>query len=311
VGAPNEVIPDNIMQGPQLDIGTRQFILNKAITTYENPDNHVQSACYATKLKKAGHEVGFLVVTNQDVDTAFGPEYADLMRLYKLLHEVGHARCGLRSEDEENPTGEIAADSYAALSFLQRFGQSALPLISQLSWLRSFHALGGSTNHLSSFALDKIAIDYKAGKLSNLSESNIVALSQSYAKDWTPHQQELLDVQKKFKAIIESIGPGKEHGTEALLRQTFLSSPNALGIYVVAKALVPLVQPGTIYKGRTLDLPEADNYRAIIRNQYAKTGLSAVFDSKAARVDPQTMLNMLASYTFVGKPLKYKSPSLS
>jgi len=308
-GAPNKIGIDKILHGARIGPDIRPGILNLAIDTYQNPKNISKSSShFPTNMERNGKKVCLVVMKNDPLVKDFGNEYAEVMRLWIFLHEIGHARCGLEGKDQI--TREIAADSYSVLFLLDRFGPQALPIISQISWLRSLYAVNGSTSHLTSFALDKIAVDYKAGKLSHLDEGRIIALSQSYARDWTPQQQALTDVENKFSAIKKSIPAGKGR-MEKVLTQTFLSSPNALGNYVVAKVLVPLVQPGATYKGKTIDLPEANKFRTTIREQYSKTGLSAHFDAKAAHVDAPTMLKMLQTNRFKGKPLRFNPAGLS
>ena len=250
-----------------------------------------------------------IALRNTTVEDDFGKEHFSLMRLSSLLHETGHVLChGLKKEDAESPIGEIAADAYMALSFLERFGEGAIPIISHISWLRSLNSLHGDTLHLTSMALDKIIADYSEGKLSTLSTQNIVGLAETYAKDWTPKSAKLVEARKSFAPILQEALGKTERRIETLLTGTFLSSPNAIANYATAKVMMPyLVQPDATYRGNAPELT-CEEKRAFISTirQRAKTGLSGHFDTKASYEQPSAILNMLQLRNFPGQAFKYK-----
>jgi hypothetical protein len=299
---PPDVKIPNMFAGQNVTPEMIESFKRRVTQYYEDP----AAGGSATQLHAAavnGNNISVVALAKSPEDTIFGEKYAELMRLSELLHEVGH----VRYDSQEPPTADIAADSYMALSFLARFGRNALPFLSQISWMRSYEALSGDTSHLTSFALDKIIVDYEAGTLTDFSESNIAALAKSYAGDWTPKQQALADMSKKFASIMHDAASMKKGGMHALLSQTFLSSPNAISRYTAAKVMLPLMQPGATYSGGTIEIPEAREFQRIMRGEQAKTGLSADFDSQAARqVDAPTMIRMLHYHRAPGKPLQYK-----
>jgi hypothetical protein len=108
-----------------------------------------------------------------------GPENEDLMRLFILYHEAGHA---LISPLPDTPAGEHAADAYAALRLLQRFGAEAAPFLSRVSRLRTERAaISGSTSHLTTAVLDKIIRDSARRDFPRLTPAETVQLAKDYA----------------------------------------------------------------------------------------------------------------------------------
>ena len=304
--------------GAGIDGGTANKILGSIInfyTDYNNPES-LSSQCIPMSQEKDGKRVRLhaIALRNTTVEDDFGKEHSPLMRLTSLLHETGHVLCAeLKKEDDESPIGEIAADAYMALCLLERFGKSAVPLISHVSWLRSLNCLHGDTLHLTSMALDKIVADYSAGKLPDLNADKVVGLAKTYATDWTPKSAELIEARKSFTPVLETAAGMTERRIETLLTGTFLSSPNAITDYVTAKTLMPyLVQPDATYRGSVPKLThtEKKEFISTIR-QRAKTGLSGHFGARATHEQPTAILNMLQVRRFPGQAFKYKAPSLS
>lgn len=297
--------------GKGIDGGIANQILGHLVSFYEHYDNpeargsnHFPMSIMINGERTPLHTIA---LRNTTVEENFGKPYAGLMRLFSLLHEAGHAVTANLEKEEESPRGEIAADAYAALSLLERFGEEAIPLISQISWLRALNGVHGDTLHLTSFALDKIIVDYNAGKLANLDHDKITGYAKAYAKEWTPETDTLLEARASFMPHLQAAAKLPENRLEALLDSTFLSPPNAIAQYAIGRVAMPfLTQADAQYRNKTLNLTEGkkQEYTSLIRD-WAKGGLTNIFGASTAREQAATVLNMQQLRRFPGQHFNY------
>ena len=214
--------------------------------------------------------------------TRFGKKNEEMMKLFVLYHETGHALIRCAAAEEDYPYGECAADAYAALRLLQRFGPAAEPLLSMISWSRAYDAINGSTDHLTTSVLDKIVSDSAVRDFSKLSSDDTIDLADKYAEDWTPGAPSLISARHAFAAV--NTDGWVNH---RLLAETCLSDPAySLTFYITAKYLQPLLQrKGIALDGGKIKLSrrKRKKYAAAIAEQAGETRLCDVFQLAISR----------------------------
>ena len=225
---------------------------------------------------------------NDSFNESFGEKNKSPMLLFSLYHETGHALIPSPSVDDDHPFGECAADAYAALRLFQRFGQEAGPLLSMISWHRTLEAVGDSTSHLSTAALDKIIADSAHRDFSKLTADETIALAITYAKEWTPEPSMLSAVRKVFR-----------HEGQIKLEvfsETCLATSNNFAFYIGAKFFQPFLQPeGVSQNGTTIQLFDDDKreYAAALQERAATLSLSKIFKKAAAKPTAEPPLTEL------------------
>lgn len=247
---------------------------------------------------KIGHVVS--ITANENDIYAFGEKNKDLMRLWILYHEAGHTLVAGADivRDENHPFGEGAADAFAALLFLQRFGLEARDFLSMKSWSRAFEVVRGDTSHLSTMVLDKIIADSAHEDFTQLSPAETIKLAEAYAKAWTPKIKTLTATRAFFRR-------NKSLRYSELLRES-LASPSAPIAYMGAKFFQPFLQPqGAVLNGqkRKLDRVARQEFAAAIEERAARVTLHDMF-RRAKGPDAQTPLTKLLK---VARP-RDKSP---
>lgn len=178
---------------------------------------------------------------------SLGPANADLMKLFFLYHETAHGLIKAGPEiDDFHPARENAADAYAALRLLQRFGDDAADFISMVSWLRIFGAVNkGITSHLTSASLDQIVADSKTEDFTQLDFEKTVRRAARYARNWTPTQTMLEKAAPVFERKWDFDG----------IASTSLSSPDPFIFYIGAKYFNPLAaEHGALRNGQPMNL---------------------------------------------------------
>jgi len=157
-----------------------------------------------------------------------GEENKQLMDLFTLYHEAGHALTASFLMSERIVQKECTADAYAALRMLQRFGNDAVPLLSMISGLRASEAIAKDSSHLTTTVLDKIILDSAHVDFSKLTHAETVQLAKNYAKTLTPKARTLARADTIFKQEDALADPS--------------SRMDDFSFYILAKAAQPIKQ---------------------------------------------------------------------
>ena len=183
---------------------------------------------------------------NDRVFDSLGEQDRELMALSIMWHEKAHDLIDDGPDvDDNHPYAECAADAYAAIRLLQRFGPEATGFLSRLSWYRSFDAIEG-TAHLTTTVLDKIIADSADTDFTKLTHEQTIEWAMAYAKTWTPMPDMLEKVHEFLKEeerifdipkICNGILPADKN-------------PNDVVAYFGAKMLDPLAGKGMIINGQ-------------------------------------------------------------
>ena len=226
----------------------------------------------------SGHLVSLMEA--DDVYTKiFGKEKKSLMQLFTLYHETAHGLIeGDFKECNNHPFRESTADAFTALSFFQRFGNSAGNILSMISWQRSINAVFGETKHLTTTVLDKIIVDSATRDFSKLSPEETVELARTYAEEWTPKLSVLSEAMPFFT---------QECGLNFLLgRETGLASASNFAFYIGSKFIQPFLNPeGVVFNGQTIRLEEdkRQEYARVIKERVSKMTFRDIFNPVAAK----------------------------
>lgn len=215
----------------------------------------------------------------------------DVGRLLTLTHETGHAlHMAERGGQKSKLWYECAADAYAALKALQRFGNAAMPALRRQSWARTWRFVSGiEEDHLSSPVLDRIVAEAQAQDLTGLTEDEILTRSMAYADVWTPQARLVDEAGALFRR--ENGAAGDKGARLRMLSATALSAENPLLFYTAAKALLPFAGTGVRMHGarrnKTYRMtgPRAAQARAAIDSRARGRGLFALTEAFAAGVD--------------------------
>jgi hypothetical protein len=223
---------------------------------------------FFSREEKYGIRTGFVAFReNEQAMGMFGENHKDMLRLFFLYHETAHGLivAGPRTDDD-HPFLECAADAYAALRLLQRFGQDAVPLLSLISWSRASLALTTGTTHLSTFALDRIIAENASRNFSRLSHAEIIEKAATYATESTPAPGMLAEARNTLRQNwFYATSADKAH----LAIETCLNSPSELARYIGAKFCEPFLQENLIhFRGRNMRYAAQTqkNYAALIKN---------------------------------------------
>ena len=218
--------------------------------------------------------------TNSPFNACLGEDNTSLMQLFTLYHETGHALItGGPRIDKTHPYGECAADAYAALRFLRRFGDDAKPIISMISWKRTYNAVNFlDTTHLTTTVLDKIIADSATRDFSKLSEAQTIKLAAEYAKKWMPE-----DAAFEASRMIFTQG---DQINFPLLASTCLGSSDNFAFYIGAKFFQPFLQPeGIVRDDETIQIPddERQKYAAMIEQRASGISLRDIVNPAAKK----------------------------
>jgi hypothetical protein len=275
-----------------LPVGDTQFMRAHWEETFylvlKNYNGKSETATLSRGNIDIGHRVS--IVENEAAIESLGKKNKDLMRLWILYHETGHALIPGHDVDNNHPFRESAADAFAALLFLQRFGPEAKDFLSKMSWNRAFEAVRGDTSHLTTFVLDKIIADSAHEDFYNLSLAETIKLAETYAKKWTPKIKTLSAIRGFFRRSKS------QRYSETL--QECLASPSAPIAYIGARFFQPFLKPnGAVLNGVKLQLDRTARreFAAAIKEHTTKTTLHDMF-RKAKGTEAQTSLaNLLKS----------------
>ena len=226
---------------------------------------------------------GRAVICNEDDSFSgmLGNRNKSLMNLFTLYHETGHTiTSSALTADTKRPLTESAADAYAALRFLQRFGEDAVPFLSMVSWLRAYNAVKGYTKHVTTTVLDKIIADSATVDFSKLTPAETIKRAEDYTNEWAPEASVLKEARKAFihKPQLNDFN---------LLAETCLASPpNNFAFYIGAKVFQPFLQPeGVFIDGARLRPPALlrRECEALLQARTTGVTLSDIFNKKLPR----------------------------
>lgn len=257
-----------------------------------------------------GKTVGHCVVVNNEDDRLFNVvfENRDLFRLFVLYHEVAHAFFEDIKSGKAHMFGDCAADAYAVLSLLDRFGASVRHFVSMISWERSFDALQGDTSHVSTNVIDRIVADFCNGFYNRCrTHEELVLKAHLYALEWTPDETMLDAAVASFPDVDGDVSLSEYL---RLIAGTCLENPvNDYSFYLGAKFFQPFFQPeGVVYAGgETFVMGEPDvlGYQAAIELRTA-SGLMQIFANAVVPPSPRLLSDMLRASPGVGKPLVFR-----
>jgi len=176
---------------------------------------------------------------NQFVGPLFGgTKDQDLQTLFTLYHEATHAIAQTETPDDNNAHPENIADALAALLFLKRFGQSAVPFLQNLSMGRANMALQSpaSATHLTTVVLDNILADSRREDFTKLSAEQIMQRAQEYSAKWMPDDAAVDTIKRVAEEVANNNGVTPQL-TDWLLSTTSSSgnSPSNMALYIAAK----------------------------------------------------------------------------
>ena len=157
--------------------------------------------------------VGAVIFHASNHHRIFSAVNADHANFASFDHELGHllTRGGFDFTLSQ-PLAENAADAYAALRHLQRFGADT-PVLAHASFRRAYDfVMKGDAFYLTSFTLDQIAADAKTRDVSKLSPSETLARADDYALKGAPKGPEIADLLDFFAPVRESFA---RHGDTA------------------------------------------------------------------------------------------------
>ena len=207
----------------------------------------------------------------------FGAGYDELFPLFILYHETAHAvMVGNKADD---PANECAADAFAALLLLQRFGPDAIPFLSMLSWDRALVARRVGASHFTTMTLDKIIADSKTRNFSQLTAEETVALAREYAL-LAPTPAAATAAEK----ALENEKPAQTWN-ELLFPCLSLSSPEVTFL-ASAKIAQPLLKrEGILYDGKVFKLTYGKRlrYASAIKLRLATMRIKNTFNKAAAK----------------------------
>ncbi len=141
------------------------------------------------------------LVFHPDKNPLFAPIKGAVDDFGSFDHETGH----ILAPDLHGTLGENAADAYAMLRHVQRFG-TGNPDADYCGWKRALvFALTGISSHLTTFTVDKIVLDSKSADFMSLTPKETAAIARDYALKNTPDAKAL----KKLQAAFAPVKGGK------------------------------------------------------------------------------------------------------
>ncbi len=238
----------------------RDALIEKLID--EDEMDTIESVVKSAKRLKTSFSQAVNIGKNKDAHAiVFHPDKNPLFASTKGLiddagsfdHETGH----VLAPDFHFTLGENAADGYAMLRHIQRFGTDK-PETDYCGWKRALaFALTGISSHLTTFTVDKIVLDSKSADFMSLTPKQTAAIAKDYARAHTPDDKAL----KKLQAAFATVKGGKpdEKTFSEIARITLAANPNSdvfkLGHRILAK---PLAEKTVIFNGKKISLKGKD-----------------------------------------------------
>ncbi|MFH1158926.1 MAG: hypothetical protein V1721_08660 [Pseudomonadota bacterium] len=194
-----------------------------------------------------GEYNGVLLDSRNDPILIYPP---DVNRAYVLDHEAGHI---LTKWTKSNIYHGNAADAFAAICHLRRFGNDPQAL-SLLSCFRSYEMISyGETSHLTTSAVNQIIRDSQFKDFKSMSPEETIEAAKNYAVTCTPsalEAQAALEFSFEIKHASKSKGSVKSH--VELLASTALSSSSpfifeTFGVSIIKPFL--LISDGATLRG--------------------------------------------------------------
>lgn len=157
-----------------------------------------------------GKEYGSIVIDRRanrvDLPRLTGSESADLENFFVFDHEVGHAICrdGLKGYDKN--IKECAADSYAVIRHIQRFGLDETARIFMEMRAVELAFRRDQAAHFTSPAVEKILADAQRFDLRRLDPQQTAELANRYAISHAPHPAALEYLRRAFQPYNAKLG---------------------------------------------------------------------------------------------------------
>ncbi len=175
-------------------------------------------------------------------------------------HELGHlliADALKNATLSESLYSEAAADTYAVIRNIQRFGDKAAGA-SVVSWQRAVSFIErGSQSHFTSFTLDEFAkvqekIDFKA-----LTPDESLHLARRFALEHTPHESLMRSLMTAFQPYRDALKANPADRVDALKVLAEIALGDDTGYYTFklgAKMLEPYLKGNVTIGGQRLKL---------------------------------------------------------
>lgn len=247
------------------------------------------------------HNLGVLVYNGPKHMQMFADPVKDpLKNIVSIMdHEFGHMTVegAYYYSNRHSPTeiiyAEGAADVYAGLRHISRFGGSGDD-IRYLSWQRSKHLVeNGHTSHFTSLSLDKLADLADAYDLSGLSAHQAIELSARIASETAPHAATL----KEASRFLPHINPqdvqvkGYESALKPLGDKILHGDMDYMAAKIADRFLSPFLMEQVVFKGKPvlLDGPYWDKVRiALCDHNMAQEKLGVLQGMPARPKAPRT-----------------------
>ena len=189
------------------------------------------------------------IIFHPDRHPLFSPQPGVIDDTGSFDHETGH----VLAPDFHDTLGENAADAYAMLRRLQRFGPDEADA-DYCGWKRALaFAITGATSHLTTFTVDKIVLDAKTADFISLSPKETAAIARAYAKAHTPDDKALKQLAKAFAPV-----KGKKANEETLreIARITLAAKAGSDIFYIGSRILekPLTEKSVRFNGRTIAL---------------------------------------------------------
>lgn len=209
-----------------------------------------------------GSSVFHAVLLNErhDISIIYPP---DVNKAFTLDHEMGHA---LTAWPNSEIGWENAADAFAAIRHLQRFGNDPRMLV-VLSCFRSYETADrDNTSHMTMPVINQIISDSKRFDFSSLSPEETVKAAEDYAREYTPSLSDekyalsFAHTALPFYRILRS----KKRRLE-FMASTALTTPDRFSFQIGLSAFRPFLDPeGAMLEGRHIkfDLKTREKFRA-------------------------------------------------
>lgn len=173
--------------------------------------------------------IGALLFHSGNNHAIFSKNDPDVARFASFDHELGHllTRSGFHY-DPAQPLAENAADAYAVLRHIQRFGNDT-PIPAHASTRRAQEFIfSGAGFYLTSMTIDKIADDARGENFDKLTPQQTVERAEAYAREMAPTGKtidDLLDYFAPVRALARRAGPNAPQVRKIL--QELVDAPGA------------------------------------------------------------------------------------
>ena len=192
----------------------------------------------------------------------FEARHVEINHAYAFDHEVGHVvvRNGMNVSNEN--LSECAADAYAALRHIQRFGTSVFWLESVARWraMDMVFNRGDLGDHFTSPVISGIISDSARFDFAGLSPQETAERAWRYAKNFALPRDRLMDVDEAFAGFsmrgLSNVVKGNYAAVERLgayVQKIKDPLSRKWGVF----ALEGLLNNGVVWNGKALALPAA------------------------------------------------------